>query len=98
MQQTNPNAQPRGKTGTVVAGLGAAFVAAGITFAMLSGGSTPTSSAAPAQATASAQIAVPVQPAAPMQTAMQVQPPAPLQTAPPLAAPPALARISHTAN
>ena len=85
MQQTNPKVQQRGKSGVLVAGLGAAFVAAGITFALMAGSST-----APPSTSA--------QPTAPVQTAMQVQPaqaPAPVQlappvqTSPPLQAPPA---------
>jgi hypothetical protein len=84
MQQTNPKAQQRGKSSALVAGVGAAFIAAGITFALTSGSSTSPSSTS-------------VQAAAPVQTAMQVQAPQapapvqvapPVQTAPPLQAPP----------
>ena len=67
MQQTNPQGQQRGKTSVLVAGLGAAFVAAGITFALMSGNPTPAPSTVPVQATA------PVQPAAPVQTAPVAQ-------------------------
>jgi hypothetical protein len=90
MQQTNPNAQQRGKTSTVVAGLGAAFVAAGITFAMLSGDSTPQASTQPVQAAAPVQTAMQVQPPAPIEVAPPAQAAPPLQSAPPLAAPPAV--------
>jgi hypothetical protein len=76
MQQTDSGAQQRGKKSALVAGLGAAFVAAGITFAVLSSGPAAPPSPSAAQATA------------PVQTAMQVQAP-PAQIAPPVqAAPP----------
>jgi hypothetical protein len=75
-QQTDSGAQQRGKKSALVAGLGAAFVAAGITFAVLSSGPAAPPSPSPAQTTA------------PAQTAMQVQAP-PVQIAPPVqAAPP----------
>lgn len=72
MQQTSSGAGQGGRKSTLVAGLGAAFVAAGITFAVLSSGPAAPPSPAPAQATA------------PVQTAMQVQAP-PSQMAPPQA-------------
>jgi hypothetical protein len=85
MQQTNTSAQQRSKKSALVAGLGAAFVAAGITFAVLSSGPATPPSPSPVQATA------------PVQTAMQAQAP-PVQTAPPVqAAPPQTAPPVQTA-
>jgi hypothetical protein len=54
MQQTNPKAQQRGKKNVLVAGLGAAFVATGITFAVLSG--NPATAPSPPQVQAAAQL------------------------------------------
>jgi hypothetical protein len=75
MQQTNPQGQQRSKKSVLVAGLGAAFVAAGITFAMMSGNPTPT----PSPSTAPVQTAAPAQVAAPVQTAPPVAQAAPPQ-------------------
>jgi hypothetical protein len=61
MQQTNPRADQRGKKSVLVAGLGAAFVSAGITFAIMSGSSTPSPSTTPLQAAAAVQATAPVQ-------------------------------------
>jgi|ERR1700751_2765041 hypothetical protein len=77
MQQTNTSAQQRSKKSALVAGLGAAFVAAGITFAVLSSGPA----APPSPATAPVQAATQVQ-------ASRVQPAPPVQAAPPQTAPP----------
>lgn len=86
MQQANPKAQQRGKTSVLVAGLGAAIVAAGITVALMSGSSTAPSSTQ-AQAIAPVQTAVQIQ-APQVQTPPPVQVAPPVQTAPPLQAPP----------
>jgi hypothetical protein len=82
-QQTGSGAQQRKKS-ALVAGLGAAFVAAGITFAVLSSGPAAAPSPSPAQSTAPAQTAMQVQ-APPVQIAPPVQA-APPQTAPPVQA------------
>jgi hypothetical protein len=81
-QQAGSGAQQRGKKSALVAGLGAAFVAAGITFAVLSSGLEAPPSPSSAQATAPAQTAMQVQ-APPVQIAPPVQV-APSQTAPPV--------------
>jgi len=83
-QQTGSGAQQRGRKSTLVAGLGAAFVAAGITFAVLSSGPAAPPSPSPAQATA------------PVQTAMQIQAP-PARIAPPVQAAPQPAPPVETA-
>jgi hypothetical protein len=86
MQRANPKAQQRGKSGVLVAGLGAAFVAAGLTFALMSGSSTAPSSPS-VETTAPVQTAMQVQPA-PAQAPAPVQLAPPVQTAPPPQAPP----------
>jgi len=69
MPQTGRETQQRGKNSVLVAGLGAAFVAAGITFAMMSGSPAPAPSptSAPVQGAAPVQTVPPIAQAAPPQ-------------------------------